>query len=115
MTLFLLQNSLLLTMPEDTLNLTCPTAKDKIEWLTAFQSAIKMSLHINVDVNSRSAPPLARFATYTFTKVPNLKDAVYRGELVPFLSCCCSIGDRLLLFRRLVLRQNTWRGGTPLA
>ena len=94
-------------MPEESLNLCCPTGKDKIEWFTSLQSAISTSLASTNDsplgsssssgsissinsINSissgsspvksnRSSPPLARFASYVFTKSAMLKDVSYKG------------------------------------
>lgn len=77
-----IKNGLSLTMPEESMTLTCPTSADKIEWLVALQSAIKQALLIgDVESNSngRTTPPLVRSASYTFTKLPHLKDVTYKG------------------------------------
>ena len=68
-------------MPEDSLTLTCPTPVGKVEWLMALQLAIKRSLNMATDepTAARTSPPLARYASYTFTKLPQLKDVTYRG------------------------------------
>lgn len=67
------------------MTLTCPTSADKIEWLVALQSAIKQALLIgDVESNSngRTTPPLVRSASYTFTKLPHLKDVTYKGRVL---------------------------------
>ena len=98
------QNCLVLTMPEETLSLCCPTGKDKIEWFTTLQSAIVTSLaSASVDQmsctsstnsinsiggntspvkSSHCSPPLARFASYVFTKSAILKDVSYKGSFI---------------------------------
>ena len=78
------RNGLLVTMPEETLTLTCPSSGDKMEWLTALQLAIKQSLKIDDSMigsagSGRSTPPLVRSASYTFTKMTGLKDVTYSG------------------------------------
>lgn len=70
-------------MPEETMTLACPSATDKMEWLTALQSAIKKALLIDDAGSSssgRATPPLVRSASYTFTKLPQFKDVTYRGD-----------------------------------
>lgn len=68
-------------MPEDTLTLTCNSAAEKAEWVNVLQSAIKQALnHEDRNANSgRATPPLARNASHTFTKLPQLKDVTYSG------------------------------------
>ncbi|XP_076313442.1 amyotrophic lateral sclerosis 2 [Tachypleus tridentatus] len=81
------QNAFVLTMPEDTLNLTCCTSSEKTGWICALNNAIKKTLdgHIglatrgNIISMQRLTPPLARQATYTFVKHPTYKDATYTG------------------------------------
>lgn len=71
-------------MPEETMTLACTTPADKTEWLTALQTAIKQALAVSDETaassNGRATPPLVRSASYTFTKLPHLKDVTYRGE-----------------------------------
>jgi hypothetical protein len=70
-----LQNSIQLTMPEETLMVHTPTPHDKMEWLQSLQGAIKRSLQ-----KHHSHVPLAvRTAKYTFTKHHMYKDAKYTG------------------------------------
>lgn len=80
------QNGIQITLPEDTLTLTCPTSADKGQWMYALQEGIKRSVH-GLSVGSGEAgmlalpraPPLVRSATYTFIKHPQYKDATYVG------------------------------------
>lgn len=79
---FLIKNGLSLTMPEESLALACPTSAEKIEWLVALQSAIRQALlsdDVGLSSNGRTTPPLVRSASYTFTKLPQLKDVTYKG------------------------------------
>ena len=83
-------------MPEESMTLTCPTLTDKMEWLKALQTAIRLSLKANggdpdtptTQLNERNGqtttPPLVRSATYTFTKVGPLKDVTYTGKTKSF-------------------------------
>ena len=69
-------------MPEDSLLLACSASADKLDWLLALQAAIKRSLQPDTSEDaSRSSPPLSRQASYTFTKLANLKDVTYKGNL----------------------------------
>ncbi|XP_054282375.1 alsin [Macrosteles quadrilineatus] len=69
------QNSFLITTPEETLTLVAPSANDKVEWLHAIQNTIKTKLN-------KLQAPSARSATYTFTKHITYKDATYTGRWV---------------------------------
>lgn len=84
-------------MPEESLTLNCPTPVDKMEWLKALQSAICQALKANgvsmvatsptsgstsTERSVQTTPPLVRSATYTFTKLPHLKDVTYSGNPV---------------------------------
>jgi len=77
------KNCLVVTMPEECLTLSGPTGKDKVEWLTTLQSAINTSLKQHPAASNstptRSTPPLARYASYVFTKSTTLKDVFYQG------------------------------------
>ncbi|XP_039278574.1 alsin-like isoform X2 [Nilaparvata lugens] len=55
------QNGLLITTPEDSLQLVAPSAHEKVDWMVALQDALKKRL-------SRSPVPTVRNASYTFTK-----------------------------------------------
>ena len=70
-------------MPEETMTLACPSPADKTEWLAALQTAIKQALSVDdkgFSSNGRATPPLVRSASYTFTKLPHLKDVTYKGK-----------------------------------
>ena len=73
-------------MPEECLTLSGPTGKDKVEWLTTLQSAINTSLKQHPAASNstptRSTPPLARYASYVFTKSTTLKDVFYQGHII---------------------------------
>lgn len=70
-----LQNGLLITTPEDSLQLIAPSAHEKVDWIIAFQDALKKRLN-------RNPVPTVRTATYTFTKHATYKDATYSGRWV---------------------------------
>lgn len=85
------QNGIVLTMPEETLTLTCPSGPDKTQWLRALQEAVRRALLApspipgvegggEEGVPPPRSPPLVRNATYTFTKSGPFKDATYRGQ-----------------------------------
>ena len=65
-------------MPEETMVLACPSPRDKTDWLTSLQSAIKQALQSTNKTasgnNGRATPPLVQSASYTFTKLAILKD-----------------------------------------
>ncbi|XP_063601121.1 uncharacterized protein LOC134777214 [Penaeus indicus] len=86
------QNGIVLTMPEETLTLTCPSGPDKTQWLRALQDAVRGALLPPSPIPSAESggeegvpplrsPPLVRNATYTFTKTGPFKDATYRVAL----------------------------------
>lgn len=77
--LYKFQNALLITTPEDSLTLIAPSACDKMDWLHAFQDALKKRLNKN-------PVPTTRIASYTFTKHATYKDAKYTGNLSLFNS-----------------------------
>lgn len=80
-----MKNALTLTMPEEVITVTAPTASDKAEWLWATNSAIDKVLsdqkHMTRPAIStgRLTPPLSRHATHIFYKNPQMKDAKYTG------------------------------------
>ncbi|XP_037801959.1 uncharacterized protein LOC119596701 [Penaeus monodon] len=85
------QNGIVLTMPEETLTLTCPSGPDKTQWLRALQEAVRGALLPPSPIPGAEgggeegvpplrSPPLVRNATYTFTKSGPFKDATYRGQ-----------------------------------
>jgi hypothetical protein len=63
-------------MPEETLMVYTPTARDKMEWFQSLQGAIKKSLQ----KPQSYFPPTVRTAKYTFAKHHVYKDAKYTGE-----------------------------------
>ena len=68
------------TTPEDSFILYTSTAADRSDWYHALQTAIKNSLQ-------RSAshmPPQIRTGSFTFTKHPVYKDAIYTGKKIYF-------------------------------
>lgn len=80
----LLQHGIYITLPEDTLTLTCPCSGDKNLWMYALQEGIKRAVDKSEDPAGTvtavpRSPPLVRNASYTFTKNPLYKDATYSG------------------------------------
>ncbi|XP_066901299.1 alsin [Halyomorpha halys] len=67
------QNTLTITLPEETMTLITSNHLDKTEWYHAFQTTIKKLLN-------KPAMPLARTASYTFLKHTTYKDAKYTGR-----------------------------------
>lgn len=84
-----LQNAIILTTPEEILTFTCPTSTEKTEWVCALNQSIKKMLDGDKGIENivtwlttnhrRLSPPLARHATYVFSKHPFYKDAKYSG------------------------------------
>ena len=70
-----------MTVPEDTVNLVCPTSQDKSQWLHVLQEAIKQCVGPPAEMNlvTLRAPPLVRSAEFVFLKHPQYKDAKYQG------------------------------------
>ncbi|XP_067137388.1 alsin [Centruroides vittatus] len=84
-----LQNAIVLTTPEEILTFTCPTSSEKTEWVCALNQSIKKMLDGEKRIEDtitwltmnhrRLSPPLARHATYVFSKHSLYKDAKYAG------------------------------------
>lgn len=83
----LLQHGIYITLPEDTLTLTCPSSGDKNLWMNALQEGIKRTVEKSEDSSGTTvtiprSPPLVRNASYTFSKNPLYKDATYSGAVL---------------------------------
>ncbi|KAG0724053.1 Alsin [Chionoecetes opilio] len=81
------QNGVYITLPEDMLTLTCPSSGDKNQWMYALQEGIKRAVDKSEDSAGTitaipRSPPLVRKASYTFSKNPLYKDAIYSGQWV---------------------------------
>lgn len=82
--LTLSQHGIYITLPEETLTLTCPSSGDKNQWMYALQEGIKRAVDKAEDSSGTTvllprSPPLVRNASYTFSKNPLYKDATYSG------------------------------------
>ncbi|XP_063871928.1 alsin-like isoform X4 [Scylla paramamosain] len=81
------QHGIYITLPEETLTLTCPSSGDKNQWMYVLQEGIKRAVDKSEESGGtltslpRSAP-LVRNASFTFTKNPLYKDATYSGQWV---------------------------------
>ncbi|XP_041374852.1 alsin-like isoform X2 [Gigantopelta aegis] len=82
------QTGLVVTTPEETIDLIAASSAGKAEWLMALNSAINKVLSTQKSSlpsdrhgsHERLTPPLIRHATYTFTKSGPFKDAIYTGS-----------------------------------
>ncbi|KAL5005990.1 hypothetical protein ScPMuIL_017148 [Solemya velum] len=78
------QNLVVITTPEDTLNLCASTPAEKVEWLMSLNSSINKVLSSQKSVARRGSterltPPVVRQAGHKFTKHGIYKDSTYNG------------------------------------
>ncbi|KAJ8681235.1 hypothetical protein QAD02_017022 [Eretmocerus hayati] len=71
-----LKNAISITTPEESFTLHTPTPADRSEWFHALQTAVRSNLH----KSTSHMPPKIRTGSFSFTKHPVYRDAIYNGQ-----------------------------------